>query len=161
MFLSRSVFLDFIHRLVSSKPKIIRPRTKNPKKTKKTNTTSRKPALSETSCVVLLPFVYSGCYFCFNTVLVWVSIFTHGFIICMCVCSGLFYGFFLGGGVSSWSCNFWFIGHQTTDKVQKYASTDANTPSSETYRSEKCSYSSLRRQWTSLCRQLCIFPWKV
>jgi hypothetical protein len=31
---------------------------------------------------------------------------------------------------------FWFIGHQTMAKVQKYAYTNANTPSSETYRSD-------------------------
>jgi len=30
----QSLFLDFIHRLVSNKPKIIRPRTKTPHKTK-------------------------------------------------------------------------------------------------------------------------------
>jgi hypothetical protein len=32
--------------------------------------------------------------------------------------------------------NFWFIEHHTMDKVQKYASTYANTPSLETYRSD-------------------------
>jgi hypothetical protein len=29
---------------------------------------------------------------------------------------------FLWGGINSWSYNFWFIGHQTMDKVQKYTS---------------------------------------
>jgi hypothetical protein len=48
------------------------------------------------------------CYFRFNVVLAWVSVFTHGFVIlcvyvCVCVCSGLFYGWyfgFFGGGFS-------------------------------------------------------------
>jgi hypothetical protein len=38
-------------------------------------------------CVVLLPFVYSGCFMfivvtCCDAVLVWVSISTHVFLIC-------------------------------------------------------------------------------
>jgi hypothetical protein len=32
--------------------------------------------------------------------------------------------FFWGGAFSSWSYNFWFIGHQPMDKVQKEASTN-------------------------------------
>jgi hypothetical protein len=47
-----------------------------------------------------------------------------------------FFVFVFGGGFSSWSYNFWFIGHQTMDEVQKYALTNANTQSSETYRSD-------------------------
>jgi hypothetical protein len=48
--------------------------------------------VSETSCVVLTVFIaimYSGCfmfivcYFRFNVVLVWVSVRTHGFVICV------------------------------------------------------------------------------
>jgi hypothetical protein len=46
----------------------------------------------------------------------------------VCVCSGLLYYVFLGGGgfgvFSFWSNNLWFILHQTMDKVQKYPSTN-------------------------------------
>jgi hypothetical protein len=55
------------------------------------------------------------------------------------VCPGLlFYGWYFGflGVFSSWFNNFWFIGHQTMDKIQKYSYTNANTPSSETYRND-------------------------
>jgi hypothetical protein len=38
------------------------------------------------------------------------------------------------------------MGHQTMDKVQKYASTNTSTPSSETYRSEVY----------TLCQTLCV-----
>jgi hypothetical protein len=50
----------------------------------------------------------------------------------VCVCSGLlFYGWYFGflGFLSFWFNNFfWFLGHQTMDKVQKYASTNRSTP---------------------------------
>jgi hypothetical protein len=51
-------------------------------------------------------------------VLFWVSVFMHGFVVCMCesvqVCCFMvgilaFFGFLV--------FNFWFIGHQTMDKV--------------------------------------------
>jgi hypothetical protein len=56
---------------------------------------------------------------------------SDGFVVCVraCACPGLlfygwFFGFFLGGFIS-WSYNFWFIGCQTMNKVQKYTLTNS------------------------------------
>jgi hypothetical protein len=89
-------------------------------------------------CIFWSSYVY-GCFICFDAVMVWVYILTHGFVICACLFNFVVLWVFWGGifwVFSSWSYNFWFVGHQTKDKVQKYASANANTPSLETYISD-------------------------
>jgi hypothetical protein len=106
---------------VSNKPKIIGTRTEKPKETKKpkiigTRTKNPKDIKQQTrrhtNRFVVLCFFFLVFRFLVPVTIIFV-----------------FWIFF-----SSCSYNFWFIGHQTMDKVQKYASTYVNTPSSETYR---------------------------
>jgi hypothetical protein len=90
--------------------------------------------------VVLLPFVYSGFVFCVcaraqvccYVVCILVFLCFVGVFVQVC-CSVVRIFIFLGFLVVY---NFLVLGHQMMDKVQKYASINANTPSSETYRSD-------------------------
>jgi hypothetical protein len=102
----------------------------------------RKQPDFETSCVVLLSFVYSDFVFCVcvcsgllfcGCILVFLC-----FVFCMCVfvqvcCSVVRILVFLGFLVL---CLYFFfvLEHQTMDKVQKHTPINVNTPSSETYK---------------------------
>jgi hypothetical protein len=94
-YFSRSVFLDFIHRLVSNKPKIIRPRIKNPWGRKQNRFPKRRVSFYCHLCVL-------GVLRLYLILLFWCSV-GLGFYFYVwfcnlraCVCSGLlFYGWFL------------------------------------------------------------------